>query len=45
MYSETVEDETLHPTLKLQDLIHLAEMCVELVQENNEHYAEVINHS
>lgn len=26
---------------KLEDLIHLAELCVDLLQQNDEHYAEV----
>lgn len=26
---------------KLDDLIHLAELCVDLLQQNEEHYAEV----
>ncbi|CAD7001281.1 unnamed protein product [Ceratitis capitata] len=26
---------------KLEDLIHLAELCVDLLQQNEEHYAEV----
>uniref|UniRef100_T1JIF6 MUN domain-containing protein n=1 Tax=Strigamia maritima TaxID=126957 RepID=T1JIF6_STRMM len=25
---------------KLEDLIHLAELCVDLLQQNEEHYAE-----
>lgn len=39
--TETVNDATIPPNLKLQELIRLAEMCVDLVQENNEYYAEV----
>lgn len=31
------------PAKKLEDLIHLAELCVDLLQQNDEHYAEVIN--
>lgn len=30
------------PSKKLEDLIHLAELCVDLLQQNEEHYAEVI---
>ena len=26
---------------KLEDLSHLAELCVDLLQQNEEHYAEV----
>jgi hypothetical protein len=29
------------PSKKLEDLIHLAELCVDLLQQNEEHYAEV----
>nr|CAD7428360.1 unnamed protein product [Timema monikensis] len=34
------------PGKKLEDLIHLAELCVDLLQQNEEHYAEtsVTNH-
>lgn len=31
------------PAKKLEDLIHLAELCVDLLQQNEEHYAEVSN--
>lgn len=31
------------PSKKLEDLIHLAELCVDLLQQNEEHYAEVSN--
>lgn len=30
------------PAKKLEDLIHLAEICVDLLQQNEEHYAEVM---
>lgn len=33
------------PAKKLEDLIHLAELCVDLLQQNEEHYAEVIPQS
>ncbi|XP_055679150.1 calcium-dependent secretion activator isoform X5 [Lutzomyia longipalpis] len=29
------------PAKKLEDLIHLAELCVDLLQQNEEHYAEL----
>ncbi|XP_033214599.1 calcium-dependent secretion activator isoform X3 [Belonocnema kinseyi] len=29
------------PSKKLEDLIHLAEICVDLLQQNEEHYSEV----
>lgn len=32
------------PAKKLEDLIHLAELCVDLLQQNEEHYAEVNKH-
>lgn len=32
------------PAKKLEDLIHLAELCVDLLQQNEEHYAEVSGH-
>ena len=32
------------PAKKLEDLIHLAELCVDLLQQNEEHYAEVNIH-
>lgn len=33
------------PAKKLEDLIHLAELCVDLLQQNEEHYAEVMSQS
>ncbi|XP_046406237.1 calcium-dependent secretion activator, partial [Ischnura elegans] len=41
----TVQDDlsgevTVAPSKKLEDLIHLAELCVDLLQQNEEHYAE-----
>ena len=30
------------PSKKLEDLIHLAEICVDLLQQNEEHYSEVL---
>ena len=30
------------PSKKLEDLIHLAEMCVDLLQQNGEHYSKVL---
>ena len=30
------------PSKKLEDLIHLAEICVDLLQQNDEHYSEVL---
>ncbi|RWS31419.1 calcium-dependent secretion activator-like protein [Leptotrombidium deliense] len=37
---DTVSDEILPPNVKLQELIRFAELCVDLIQENNEYYAE-----
>ncbi|XP_021927184.1 calcium-dependent secretion activator isoform X6 [Zootermopsis nevadensis] len=41
----TVQDDLsgevmVAPNKKLEDLIHLAELCVDLLQQNEEHYAE-----
>ncbi|XP_017879299.1 calcium-dependent secretion activator isoform X2 [Ceratina calcarata] len=30
------------PSKKLEDLIHLSEMCVDLLQQNGEHYSKVV---
>lgn len=35
-------DVCVPPSKKLEDLIHLAEMCVDLLQQNGEHYSEVL---
>ncbi|XP_030755946.1 calcium-dependent secretion activator isoform X4 [Sitophilus oryzae] len=38
---EDLRGETMvSPSKKLDDLIHLAELCVDLLQQNEEHYAE-----
>ncbi|KAK9889361.1 hypothetical protein WA026_004636 [Henosepilachna vigintioctopunctata] len=38
---EDLKGETIvAPSKKLDDLIHLAELCVDLLQQNEEHYAE-----
>lgn len=39
--NESGEESGLAPSKKLDDLIHLAELCVDLLQQNEEHYAEV----
>lgn len=40
--TEDLRGETMvTPAKKLEDLIHLAELCVDLLQQNEEHYAEV----
>lgn len=42
-FTEDLRNEmvAVPPTKKLEDLIHLAELCVDLLQQNEEHYAEV----
>ena len=37
-YQEDVDSKK-----KLDDLIHLAELCIEVLQQNEEHHAEVIS--
>ncbi|XP_065165324.1 calcium-dependent secretion activator isoform X3 [Atheta coriaria] len=34
-------EQIVPPNKKLDDLIHLAELCVDLLQQNEEHYAEL----
>ncbi|XP_017777012.1 PREDICTED: calcium-dependent secretion activator isoform X3 [Nicrophorus vespilloides] len=34
-------EQIVSPKKKLDDLIHLAELCVDLLQQNEEHYAEL----
>lgn len=33
--------EDIDPKKKLDDIIHLAELCIEIIQQNDEHHAEV----
>lgn len=41
-FSEDLTSEGgVSPSKKLEDLIHLGELCVDLLQQNEEHYAEV----
>ena len=35
--------EDLDSKKKLEDLIHLAELCIEVLQQNEEHHAEVLS--
>lgn len=35
-------DEDVPPSKKLEDLVHLATICVDLLQQNEEHYSEVL---
>ncbi|XP_044742192.1 calcium-dependent secretion activator isoform X2 [Chrysoperla carnea] len=37
---ERTGEIVISPQKKLEDLIHLAELCVDLLQQNEEHYAE-----
>lgn len=42
LIAEDLRGEMMVPAAKkLEDLIHLAELCVDLLQQNEEHYAEV----
>lgn len=36
-----LDGETVAPSRRLEELIHLAELCVDLLQQNEDHYAEV----
>ncbi|ODM95924.1 Calcium-dependent secretion activator [Orchesella cincta] len=35
-----LDGETVAPSRRLEELIHLAELCVDLLQQNEDHYAE-----
>ena len=39
-YLETVYNSDDSPRKKIDDLIHLAELCIELLQQDAEHYQE-----
>ena len=39
-FADTLRDD-MDPKRKLDDLIHLAELCIEVLQQNEEHHAEV----
>ena len=39
--AEVVDDGDMTPAAKLAELVKLAELCVDLLQENNDYYAEV----
>lgn len=42
LYVDDLRGENMvPPSKKLNDLIRLAELCVDLLQQNEEHYAEV----
>lgn len=38
---EVPDDEIMAPAKRLENLIHLGELCVDLLQQNDEHYSEV----
>ena len=40
MFTEAYRED-LDSKKKLEDLIHLAELCIEVLQQNEEHHAEV----
>ena len=35
-------NDDVQPKRRLEDVIHLAELCIEVLQQNEEHHAEVI---
>lgn len=37
------ENQQIIPSRRLEELIHLSELCVDLLQQNEDHYAEVRN--
>lgn len=37
-------NDDVPPERKLEDIIHLAELCIEVLQQNEEHHAEVRGH-
>lgn len=40
MFSESY-NENVSPKKRLEDVMHLAELCIEVLQQNEEHHAEV----
>ena len=40
---QQLSPEALDGKKQLDDVIHLAELCVEVLQQNEEHHAEVCN--
>ena len=40
-FLDSYNDE-VQPKKKLEDVIHLAELCIEVLQQNEEHHAEVV---
>ena len=41
--TETMNQAT--PARKLEEVLHLAELCIEVLQQNEEHHAEVMTQS
>ena len=45
LYKSDSYNEEVSPKRRLDDVIHLAELCIEVLQQNEEHHAEVsVNH-
>ena len=45
LYISDSYNEEVSPKRRLDDVIHLAELCIEVLQQNEEHHAEVsVNH-
>ena len=42
--AELYQEDGVDPKKKLDDLIHLAELCIEVLQQNEEYHAEVGRH-
>lgn len=42
-FTETMNQAT--PARKLEEVLHLAELCIEVLQQNEEHHAEVMTQS
>lgn len=40
-YIESLYNAETSPKKKIEDLIHLAELCIDLLQQNEEHHTEV----
>ena len=40
-FVESLYNPDTAPKKKVEDLIHLAELCIDLIQQNEEHHAEV----
>ena len=41
LFSPESEAANASPAKRLEDLMHLAELCIDLLQQNDEHHAEV----